>query len=118
MARPARNAPAPPARAVVQAPTAEVAERAPAPAAVRPRPTRGVLGATFTDAAKAALSLHPAFYVLLFAAIAALAAASVPAARVPSPWIGAALARRRPEVTLAGIGALVAVLVGYALALA
>ena len=45
--------------------------------------------------------LHPAFYVLLAMAIAALATATLPASSVPSP-LGATLARRRAELTLAG----------------
>jgi hypothetical protein len=42
-----------------------------------------------------------------------LAAAAVPARAVPNPWAGAALARRRAEVTLAGTLALLAVIVAY-----
>ena len=41
----------------------------------------------------------PAFYLLLGMAIAALATATLPASAVPSPWLGATLARRRAELT-------------------
>jgi hypothetical protein len=79
-----------------------------------PDPTR-VLGATVDEVAEAVTSLHPAFYILLAAAIMVLAAATLPASVVPSPALGAALARRRAEMTLAGIFALVGVIIAYLL---
>lgn len=76
------------------------------------RPTR-VLGRTADEVADAVTSLHPAFYVLLAAAILMLATATLPASAVPSPWLGATLARRRAELTFAGTSVLVAVIVAY-----
>jgi hypothetical protein len=84
---------------------------------VIPDPLPRVLGTTVERAAEAALSLHPAFYLLLGFAIAALAAATVPSRAVPTPLVGALLARRRAELTLAGTLALLAVLVSYWVAL-
>jgi hypothetical protein len=72
-----------------------------------------VLGTTLTEAAEAAASLHPAFYVLLALAIAALAAATLPARALPVAAAGAALARRRAELTLAGTLSLLGVIVAY-----
>jgi hypothetical protein len=77
----------------------------------------GVLATGFTEVAEAAVSLHPLFYVLLVLSIAALSAAALPATAFPNATVGAALARRRAEVTLAGIVALIAVLMAYLLAL-
>ena len=67
-----------------------------------PGPLPHVLGTAFTDAAEAAASLHPAFYVLLGLAMAALAAATLPARVLPVATAGAVLARHRAAVTLAG----------------
>jgi hypothetical protein len=72
-----------------------------------------VLGSAFTEVAEAAASLHPAFYVLLGLAMAALAAATVPARAVPAATAGAALARHRAAVTLAGTLGLLVVVVVY-----
>jgi len=72
-----------------------------------------VLGTAFTDAAEAAASLHPAFYVLLGLAMAALAAAALPARVLPVATAGAALARHRAAVTLAGTLCLLLVIVVY-----
>jgi hypothetical protein len=72
-----------------------------------------VLGTTIDEVRDVVTGLHPAFYVLLAMAIAALATATLPASTVPSPWLGATLARRRAELTLAGTMALVTVIVAY-----
>jgi hypothetical protein len=72
-----------------------------------------VLGTTIDEVKNVVTGLHPAFYVLLAMAIAALATATLPASSVPSPWLGATLARRRAELTLAGTMALVTVIVAY-----
>ena len=74
-----------------------------------------VLGTTVDSVKSVVTGLHPAFYVLLAMAIAALATATLPASAVPSPWLGATLARRRAELTLAGTMALVTVIVAYLL---
>jgi hypothetical protein len=74
-----------------------------------------VLGTTIDSVKTVVTGLHPAFYVLLAMAIAALAAATLPASAVPSPSLGATLARRRAELTLAGTMALVTVIVAYLL---
>lgn len=74
-----------------------------------------VLGTTIDSVKSVVTGLHPAFYVLLAMAIAALATATLPASSVPSPWLGATLARRRAEITLAGTMALVTVIVAYLL---
>ena len=74
-----------------------------------------VLGSAITEVAEAAASLHPAFYLLLGLAMAALATATVPARSVPVATAGAALARHRAAVTLAGtLGLLVVVVVYWA----
>lgn len=78
-----------------------------------PDPLARVLGASAGRAAEAVLSLHPGFYVLLGLAIAALAAATLPARVMPEPAVGALLARRRAELTLLGTLSLLAVLVAY-----
>jgi hypothetical protein len=72
-----------------------------------------VLGTAFTDAAEAAASLHPAFYVLLALAMVALVFATVPARAVPVATAGAVLARHRATVTLAGTLCLLFVIVVY-----
>jgi hypothetical protein len=74
-----------------------------------------VLGTTIDSVKGVVTGLHPAFYFLLAMAIAALAAATLPASAVPSPWLGATLARRRAEITLAGTMALVTVIAAYLL---
>jgi hypothetical protein len=74
-----------------------------------------VLGTTIDEVKNVITGLHPAFFVLLGLAIAALATATLPASTVPSPWLGATLARRRAELTLAGTMALVTVIVAYLL---
>ena len=58
-----------------------------------------VLGTTIDSVKSVVTGLHPAFYLLLGMAIAALATATLPASAVPSPWLGATLARRRAELT-------------------
>jgi hypothetical protein len=78
-----------------------------------PGPIPHVLGTAFTEAAEAAASLHPAFYVLLGLAMAALAAATLPARVLPVATAGAALARHRAAVTLAGTLCLLLVIVVY-----
>jgi hypothetical protein len=80
----------------------------------RSGPSR-VLGTTIDSVKSVVTGLHPAVYVLLAMAIAALATATLPAAAVPSPWLGATLARRSAELTLAGTMALVTVIVAYLL---
>jgi hypothetical protein len=82
-----------------------------------PGPLPRVLGTSASRAAEAALSLHPVFYVLLAFAIASLAAGSLPARVLPQPAMGALLARRRAELTLAGTLSLLTVIVAYWLAL-
>lgn len=82
-----------------------------------PGPLPRVLGTSATRAAEAALSLHPVFYVLLGLAIATLAAASLPARILPEPAVGALLARRRAELTLAGTLTLATVIGAYWLTL-
>jgi hypothetical protein len=72
-----------------------------------------VLGTAFTHAAEAAASLHPFFYVLLGLAMAALLAATLPARALPVAPAGAALARHRAAVTLAGTLGLLLVVVVY-----
>ena len=74
-----------------------------------------VLGTTIDSVKSVVTGLHPAFYVLLAIAIAALATATLPVTAFPSPWLGATLARRRAELTLAGTMALVTVIVAYLL---
>jgi hypothetical protein len=74
-----------------------------------------VLATTVDEVRDVVTGLHPAFYILLAMAIAALATATLPASAVPSPWLGATLARRRAELTLAGTMALVTVIVAYLL---
>ena len=78
-----------------------------------PGPIPQVLGTAFTEAAEAAASLHPAFYVLLGPAMVALAAAAVPARTLPVATAGAVLARHRAAVTLAGTLGLLLVIVVY-----
>ena len=78
-----------------------------------PGPLPHVLGTAFTDVAEAAASLHPAFYVLLGLAMAALAAATLPARVLPVATAGAVLARHRAAVTLAGTLCLLLVIVVY-----
>lgn len=78
-----------------------------------PGPLPQVLGTAFTEAAEAAASLHPAFYILLALAMVALAFATVPARVVPVASAGAVLARRRAAVTLAGTVCLLFVIVVY-----
>jgi len=78
-----------------------------------PGPIPQVLGTAFTEAAGAAASLHPAFYVLLGLAMVALAAAAVPARTLPAATAGAVLARHRAAVTLAGTLCLLFVIVVY-----
>ena len=78
-----------------------------------PGPIPQVLGTAFTEAVEAAASLHPAFYVLLGLAMVALAAAAIPARTVPVATAGAALARHRAAVTLAGTLGLLLVIVVY-----
>jgi hypothetical protein len=78
-----------------------------------PGPLPRVLGTTFTEVAKAAASLHPAFYVLLALAMVALAAATVPARALPVATAGAVLARHRAVVTLTGTLCLLLVIVAY-----
>ena len=78
-----------------------------------PGPLPHVLGTAFTDAAEAAASLHPAFYVLLGARDGALAAAALPARVLPVANGGAVLARHRAAVTLAGTLCLLCVIVVY-----
>jgi hypothetical protein len=82
-----------------------------------PDPLPHVLTTSVERAAEAALGLHPVFYLLLGFAIAALAVATVPSRAVPAPAVGALLARRRAELTLAGSLALLAVLASYWIAL-
>jgi hypothetical protein len=77
-----------------------------------------VLATTIDEVTSVVTGLHPAFYVLLALAIAVLAAATLPSSAVPSPWLGATLARRRAELTLAGTMALVGVIVAYLLTVA
>jgi hypothetical protein len=77
-----------------------------------PGPSK-VLGTAVDEVREAVTGLHPAFYVLLGIAMAVLAAATIPASAVPSPWLGATLARRRAALTLAGTGTLVAVMIAY-----
>jgi hypothetical protein len=72
-----------------------------------------VLGTSLTEAAEAAASLHPAFYVLLALAITALGAATLPARTLPAAGAGAAVSRRRAELTLGGTLALLTVIVAY-----
>jgi hypothetical protein len=79
----------------------------------RPGPLPRVLGTSLREAAEAAVSLHPAFYLLLALAIVALAAATLPARAVPVAAAGAAIARRRAELTLAGTLSLLTVIVAY-----
>jgi hypothetical protein len=78
-----------------------------------PGPLAHVLGTAFTDAAEAAASLHPFFYVLLGLAMAALAAATLPARVLPVATAGAVLARHRAAVTLAGTLCLLLIIVVY-----
>ena len=78
-----------------------------------PGPIPQVLGTAFAEAAEAAASLHPAFYVLLGLAMVALAAAALPARTVPVATAGAVLARHRAVVTLAGTLGLLLVIVVY-----
>jgi len=78
-----------------------------------PGPLPQVLGTAFTEAVEAAASLHPAFYILLALAMAALAFATVPARVVPVASAGAVLARHRAAVTLAGTVCLLFVIVVY-----
>jgi hypothetical protein len=78
-----------------------------------PGPVPRVLGTAFTEAAEAAASLHPAFYLLLGLAMVALALATVPARVVPVASAGAVLARNRAAVTLAGTLCLLLVIVVY-----
>jgi hypothetical protein len=77
-----------------------------------PGPSK-VLGRTIDEVRDAVTGLHPAFYIVLAIAMAILAAATLPASAVPSPALGATLARRRAALTLAGTAALVAVIVAY-----
>jgi hypothetical protein len=77
-----------------------------------PGPSK-VLGRTIDEVRDAVTGLHPAFYVVLAIAMAILAAATLPASAVPSPSLGATLARRRAALTLAGTVALVSVIVAY-----
>ena len=77
-----------------------------------------MLATTIDGVTNVVTGLHPAFYVLRALAIASLAAATLPASVVPSPWLGATLARRRAELTLAGTMALVGVIVAYLLTVA
>ncbi|MBA3384270.1 MAG: hypothetical protein H0T20_06415 [Actinobacteria bacterium] len=51
-----------------------------------------MLGTTFTEAAEAAASLNPAFYLLLALAMVALAATTVPARVLPAATAVAAVA--------------------------
>jgi hypothetical protein len=74
-----------------------------------------VLATTVDEVRDVVTGLHPAFYILLAMAIAVLATATLPASAVPTPWLGATLARRRAELTLAGTTALVTVIVAYLL---
>ena len=76
-------------------------------------PLPQVLGSAFAEAAEAAASLHPAFYLLLALAMVALAAAVVPARVLPVASAGATLARHRAAVTLAGTVCLLFVIVVY-----
>jgi hypothetical protein len=78
-----------------------------------PGPLPKVLGTAFTEAAEAAASLHPAFYVVLGLAMVALAFATIPARVVPVATAGAVLARHRAAVTLAGTLCLLFVIVVY-----
>jgi hypothetical protein len=78
-----------------------------------PGPLPRVLGTYLREAAEAAVSLHPAFYLLLALAIVSLAAATLPARAVPVTAAGAAIARRRAELTLAGTLSLLTVIVAY-----
>ncbi len=55
-------------------------------------PLPRVLGTTFTEAAEAAASLNPAFYLLLALAMVALAATTVPARVLPAATAVAAVA--------------------------
>lgn len=78
-----------------------------------PGPLPQVLGMAFTEAVEAAATLHPAFYVLLGLAMVALAAAALPPRAYPVATAGAALARHRAAVTLAGTLGLLLVIVMY-----
>lgn len=68
---------------------------------------------TATEVAESIAELHPAFFALLAIAVALLAVASVPAAIVPHPATASMVARRRIELTLAGVAALVVVVAAY-----
>jgi hypothetical protein len=97
----------------------EVADTAPSGGMLRPpknmpNPTK-VLGATVDEVTDTVGRLHPAFYVLLLASIFVLGVATMPASAVPGPWLGATLARRRPELTFVGISMLVTAVVAYLL---
>ena len=108
------------AQAGLPAPTSRPERTAAAPTANvdrgatdEPGPLPQVLGTAFTEAVEAAATLHPAFYVLLGLAMVALAAAAMPARAYPVASAGAALARHRAAVTLAGTLGLLFVIVVY-----